>query len=186
MEVTIGDLDIDVVDRSLVLHQIRHTAAAIHTEGKIKKHNTGIYVQDVPIDQKTGFADFDHKNNDYFKIDFLNFSVLGNFISNKQLETLVHIEPNWDLLRDKEFVEGTTHIHRWYDLLQKMPVTSVDELAMFLAVIRPAAEHLRYKKWEDIEKVVWDDKSQKYSFKKSHAYGYALTIVALMNLRSGL
>jgi hypothetical protein len=184
--ILIGDVDIDVVDRNKVLSELKHIPATRFENGKKLKHNTGIYVQDVPIDHETGHASFDHKSNDdATKIDIINFSVLGVFVSNHQIEKLINIEPDWSLLKDREFVESTTHIHKWFDLVKKKNINSVDKLAMFLGIIRPGKEKLRNKSWEDIEKDIWVNHSDGYFFKKSHAYGYALTIVALMNIKSG-
>jgi hypothetical protein len=184
--ILIGDVDIDVVDRNKVLSELKHIPATRFENEKKLKHNTGIYVQDVPIDFETGNASFDHKTNeDATKIDIINFSVLGVFVSNDQIEKLINIEPDWSLLKDREFVENTTHIHKWFDLVKKKNINSVDKLAMFLGIIRPGKEKLRHKSWEEIEKDVWVNHHDGYFFKKSHAYGYALTIVALMNIKSG-
>ena len=184
--ILIGDVDIDVIDRNKILSELKHIPATrFENENKLK-HNTGIYVQDVPVDYETGNASFDHKSNhDATKIDLINFSVLGSFVSNEQIEKLISIEPDWSLLKDKDFVESTTHIHKWYDLIKRKNVDSVDKLAMFLGIIRPGKEKIRNKSWEEIEKDVWVNHNNGYFFKKSHAYGYALTVVALMNLKSG-
>lgn len=184
--ILIGDVDIDVVDRNKVLLELKHVPATRIEKNQHIKHNTGIYVQNVPINYLTGNASFDHKENEHVtKIDIINFSVLGSFVSNEQIETLINIEPDWSLLKDKTFVENTTHIHKWYDMIKKKNIDSVDKLAMFLAIIRPGKEKLRNKTWEEIEKEVWINRHDGYFFKKSHAYGYALTIVALMNIKSG-
>lgn len=186
-QISIGDIDIDVQNRDKILNEIYHIPAT-RIENEVTKHNTGVYVQDIPYNPLTGYADFDYRDEDYkscTKIDFIRFSTLDNFISNKQLCNLIDIDPDWTLLKDKEFVEGTTHIHKWYELIKNMNINSVDKLAMFLGIIRPGKEYLRNKNWKEIEEKVWSNEGEGYSFKKSHAYGYALTIVALMNLKRG-
>lgn len=184
--IKIGDIDIDVVDRDVVLQELKHIPAIRLENDIIKKHNTGVYVQDIEFDPSTGYAIFDHKEkNDLIKVDFLNFNALKKFISNDQLEKLSNMDPDWTLLQDKDFVEDTIHIHNWFDNLKDMNVDSVDKLAMFLGIIRPGKEYLRGKPWNVIERSVWNSDNSKYSFKKSHAYSYALTIVALMNLKMG-
>jgi hypothetical protein len=184
--ILIGDVDIDVYDRTKVLLELKHIPATRFENKKKLKHNTGIYVQDVPIDYETGNASFDHKSNvNATKIDIINFSALGSFVSNDQITKLINIEPDWNLLKNKEFVESTTHIHKWYDLIKRKNVNSVNKLAMFLGIIRPGKEKLRNMSWEQIEKDVWKNHGDGYIFKKSHAYGYALTIVAIMNIKSG-
>jgi hypothetical protein len=184
--IIIGDVDIDVVDRNKVLSKLKHIPATRFEKENKLKHNTGIYVQDVPVDYETGNASFDHKTNEQAtKIDIINFSPLEKFVSNDQLTKLINIEPDWSLLKNKEFVESTTHIHKWYNLLRSKNVNSIEKLAMFLGIIRPGKENIRNKSWDTIEKEIWVNHGDGYFFKKSHAYGYALTIVALMNLKSG-
>lgn len=188
-QLTIGDIDLDVINRDDILSNLPHVVAARKTkDGVLVKHNTGIYPIDLPADSKTRLCLFDYKSEEiknYPKIDFIHYSAINVFLSNKHITHLLNIEPNWSLLLNKEFVEELTQIHNHYDLLSKMNVDSVDKLAMFLGIIRPGKEYLRYKNWNFIEKNVWKDENNGYSFKKSHAYGYALTIVALMNLKSG-
>ena len=183
MKVELGDVDIDVPDREKVLNLIDHIVAMRIDKGKKVKHNTGVYVQNIEQDIETGLSLIDHENEIAQKVDILNFSPLERFRSNEQLQHLISIEPDWGLLKNKEFVQKTTHIHKWFDMISKMNIDSVEKLAMFLAIIRPSKEYLRNKSWDYIEKNVWKDEGKGYTFKKSHAFGYALTIVAYMNLR---
>lgn len=183
--IELGDIDIDVVNREKVLMEIEYINAKLPNGSK---HNTGIYVQNLPIEYPSGYASFDHKNPppDTHKIDILNFSILENFLQNDHLEKLANIPPNWELLKDKDFVESAPHIKNWYWLIKDKDVNSVERLAMFLGLIRPGKEHLRKLSWENIEDQIWvESPDDTYFFKKSHAYGYALTIVAWMNLKSG-
>lgn len=173
-QIHLGDIDIDVADRDVILRELPHTCVNL----KGKKHNTSICVHDIPFDPETGLSEPE------YKIDIINYGVLKKFLSNDQLTKLIELEPDWELLKDREFVEQTTHIHRWYDLIKTKNINSVDRMAMFLGIIRPGKEHLKNSNWDRIEKEVWLP-TEKYNFKKSHAYGYALTIVALMNLYSG-
>jgi hypothetical protein len=53
---------------------------------------------------------------------------------------------------------------------------------MALAVIRPGKSHLKNKSWPEIEKEVWEPNPDGYTFKRSHAHAYSLTIVVQMNL----
>lgn len=181
MKVEIGDIDLDVINRNDILNELPHVIVSRNENGIIKKHNTGVYVQNVPYDPLTNLSIDDYKSEKYIKIDFLHFNVLSRFHSNNQINNLLEIEPNWELLKDKEFVENCIHIHKWYDLIKNMNVNSVDKLAMFLGIIRPGKEYLRNKNWETIENNVWKEEKHGYLFKKSHAYGYALTIILYMN-----
>lgn len=182
MPIFLGDVDIDVPNRDKILEIIEYTPAMRIENGVKKKHNTGIYVQDVDVDYETGFAKDTFDDSNFQKIDIINFSPLERFRSNQQIEQLIDINPNWDLLKNRNFVENTTHIHKWFDTISRKNIDSIEKLAMFLAIIRPSKEYLRNKSWDYIKKNVWKDEGKGYHFKKSHAFGYALTIVAYMNV----
>lgn len=186
--VRIGDIDLDVINRDSILETLPHVCASRYENDQLIKHNTGIYPVDIPADETTRLSLSDYKSPEmkkYPKIDFIHYSVLSDFLSNKHLETLMNLEPDWELLKNPEFVSQLTQVHKWGELLRRKNVNSVDKLAMFLGIIRPGKEYLKNKSWEEIEKHVWNDEQNGYVFKKSHAYGYALTIVAIMNLKSG-
>ena len=73
-----ADIDIDVPDRSAVLKLIEHTAARQLHQGQVRRHNSGIYVTDIPQDIPNGCAAIDYESAEqrgYFKIDLLNMSV---------------------------------------------------------------------------------------------------------------
>ncbi len=182
----IGDIDIDTNDRKKILDIINHTPASIIKNNKIDKHNTGIYVQKVPVDLISGLCSLDYNTAEdlgYFKIDVLNSSAYKDIKDENHLNYILSKDPNWDLLDHKEIVENLYHIKDHFDIIQKTKPRSVEQLAMVLAMIRPAKRHLVGKSWDIIEKDVWV-KSEKdvYAFKKSHATGYALLIVMQMNL----
>lgn len=177
------DIDIDFADREQVLRFIDHTAAMIK-DTKEKKHNTGVYFHNVPINPFTGLATLDHKQGEsqgWFKIDLLNVGIYSDFISNDEIDQLLTLEPNWALLEHKEIIEQLFHIHSHSEIVIKMKPTNIEQLAMVLAVIRPGKRHLIGKSWKEIEKEVWTKTDDSYSFKKSHAIGYAMAIVLQMN-----
>ena len=60
--------------------------------------------------------------------------------------------------------------------------TSVEQLAMILAIIRPGKKYLVGKSWDEIAKEVWEKPTEGYYFKHSHAVAYAVAIVVQMNL----
>ena len=69
-----ADVDIDFADREQILDLIKHIPA--RQQGR--KHNSGVYVTDIPIDPINGCATLDYKEaeeREYFKIDFLNVNV---------------------------------------------------------------------------------------------------------------
>jgi hypothetical protein len=45
-----ADIDIDVPDRSRILELIQHTPARQIVDGKVRRHNSGIYITDIPRD----------------------------------------------------------------------------------------------------------------------------------------
>ena len=140
------DVDIDVFDRDVLLKNLQHTVARIEKDNEFTKHNTGVYFQPIPRDPLTNIATIDHKvANDlgYFKIDFLNNSVYKGVRDESHLQELANAEPQWELLKHKEIVEKLVHIHNYADLVARSAPTSVQQLAMILAIIRPAKAHLR-------------------------------------------
>lgn len=179
------DVDIDVFDRDKLLQNLKYITARINREDGYVKHNTGVYFQKIPYDPLTNIATIDHKDaNDigYMKIDFLNNSVYKGVRNEEHLQKLIDQEPQWDLLQHKDIVAKLTHIGNYADLVKRLAPTSIPQLAMILAIIRPAKAHLRKKKWEEIEKDVWVKPSEGYYFKKSHSFAFALSIVVQLNL----
>lgn len=179
------DVDIDVFDRDILLENLKHVSARIKREDGYVKHNTGVYFQRIPYDPLTNIATIDHKDaNDigYMKIDFLNNSVYKGVRDEDHLNTLVAATPQWDLLEHADIVAQLTHIGDYSDLVGRLLPTSIPQLAMILAIIRPAKAHLRSKSWAEIEKEVWIKPKEGYYFKKSHAHAFALSIIVQLNL----
>lgn len=183
-----GDIDIDVQDRDLVLDLIRHVPASIIKGDTIDRHNTGIYVQDIPVDPITGLCSLNYEQAEelgYVKLDILNMNSYANVRDEEHLKKLIAMEPMWDMLQEKEIVETLPHIHAHFDIVKKMNPRSIPQLAMVLAVIRPGKRKLLGKSWTEIEKNVWvKDPTEKFSFKKSHSVAYAMLIAVQMNLLS--
>ena len=99
----------------------------------------------------------------------------------KHLDKLLNTEPLWELFGHKEVVEKLFHINNHYDIVKQYQPTSVEQLAMILAMIRPGKRYLVGNNWEIIEKEVWT-KTEDYFFKRSHAIGYATAICVQLNL----
>ena len=53
-----ADIDIDFADREHVLKLIQHTPAR---QSNGRKHNSGIYVTDIPLDPTTGCSAIDYE-----------------------------------------------------------------------------------------------------------------------------
>lgn len=180
------DIDIDFVDRAPALSLIKHIQASRIDNQQLVKHNTGIYMQEVPYDPLSNLCAVPYEQAEeqgLFKIDFLNTSVYKGVTDENHLLALMDIEPIWSLLEDNSFTDLLFHVNGHGEILRKMKPCSVPELAAVLAMIRPAKRHLIGKSWNDVLKEVWVKPSTNdYYFKKSHATAYAMAIVVQMNL----
>ena len=180
------DIDIDFANRTHALDKLKHVTAAIDDNGTFKKHNTGVYCTSVPYNPLTGISTIDYKQAEdrgYFKIDFLNVSVYEKVKDRQHLKTLMEAEPLWDLLLQDDFTDLLFHVNGHGSLLKQMKPSSIEELAMCLALIRPAKRHLTGKTWTEIGETIWTKpENGEYYFKKAHAVAYAQVVVVQMNL----
>ena len=182
------DIDIDFADRTIALDKFQHVPASRWEDGTFKKHNTGVYCTSIPYDSITSVASLDYETAEkrgYFKIDFLNVNVYKDIATEKELTELLEIEPLWDLLGEKDFCDLIFHVNSYHDLIQRTNPASIEQLAMFLALIRPGKKHLINKVekegWDSVKDEIWVKTDDSYSFKKSHAIAYAHAIVVQMN-----
>jgi len=182
------DIDIDFFDRDIALKLLKHIPASRIDNDEIKKHNTGVYLHQVPTDPLTGLASLDYDDAEkrgYFKVDFLNVSIYKDIKSEEEILNLLKIEPLWDLLEQKEFCDLIFHVNGYHDLVARLKPRSIEQLAMFLAILRPGKKHLvptcETKGWDSIKDEIWEKTDDSYSFKKSHAVAYAHAIVVQMN-----
>lgn len=119
----------------------------------------------------------------YQKLDLLNVNLYKGVNSIQHLEELMSKEPLWDLLEQDEFTDLLFHVNGHGTILRKMQPKSIEELAMVLAMIRPAKRHLIGQDWSDVKKEVWlKPEGDEYYFKKAHAIAYAMAITVQMNL----
>ena len=177
------DIDIDFADREQILSMIDHRVAKLDTN---KKHNTGIYVTEIPHNPVDNLSTINYKDAEdrgYFKLDFLNVSIYKDIKDETHLQTLMERKPIWELLEHKDFVDQVFHLAGHEELLRQLKPTSVEQLAATLAIIRPAKRYLANKPWSTIMKEVWiKPKDGEYYFKKAHAVAYAVGVVVHMNL----
>jgi len=181
------DIDIDFADRNQILQLIQSTAARQTTQGEVRRHNSGVYVTDIPWDPVNQCAAIDYheaEQRGYFKLDLLNMSVYQSIRDAAHYDQLLATAPPWTRLQEPGFVERVVHIGNHWDLLQRMPepVDSIPRMAMFLSLIRPGKRHLVGRTWQDIAATVWDNAADGYSFKKAHAVSYAVLVTLHMNL----
>ena len=180
------DIDIDFLDRDQALKLFKYIGASRADNGRLVKHNTGIYMHEVPVNATTGLCAIPYdiaEEKEYFKIDFLNVSIYKGIKNEDHLVQLMEATPLWDLLLDDSFTSLLFHVNGHGSILREMKPTSVEQLAAILAMIRPAKRHLIGKDWITVMREVWiKPKNDEYFFKKSHATAYALAVVVQMNL----
>lgn len=181
-----SDIDIDTGDRDKILQHLVHIPAAMREVKPIRKHPTGIYITEVPYDPVNDMCALDYKEAEdrgYFKLDVLNVNVYNQVRDEFHLIELMR-EPNWNRLKDRDFVEKLIHVNNQFDTILQMPepINSIPRLAMFLAIIRPGKKHLIGKTFKEISNTVWHKTQNGYVFKKSHAVAYAQLVVVHMNL----
>jgi hypothetical protein len=181
-----SDIDIDFADRQQVLDLLNVTPASIIRDGKLTRHNTGVYATDIPVDPFSGSASLDYQaaeDRGYMKLDLLNVHVYKQVKNEEHLVKLMQT-PDWAKLYDSSICAQLIHINNHYDTLLKMPepVDTIPRLAMFLAVIRPGKRHLIGRTWKEVAATVWDRVEGEYAFKKSHSVAYSQLVVVNLNL----
>jgi DNA polymerase III alpha subunit len=180
------DIDIDFNDRDNALVLFKHIKASRLDNGKLVKHNTGVYMHEVPVDAVSGLSAIEYtqaEEQGYFKIDFLNVGLYKGVRDESHLIQLMNTEPLWDLLEQDEFNNLLFHVNGHGSILREMKPCSIEQLAAVLAMIRPAKRHLIGKSWDEVIADVWSKpKNNEYYFKKSHATAYAVAVVVQMNL----
>ena len=181
-----ADIDIDVPDRTAVLKLIQHTAARQLHQGQVRKHNSGIYVTDIPQDIPNGCAAIDYESAEqrgYFKIDLLNMSVYQLIRDPAHYAEMLAAAPPWPRLwTDTAWTSQLVHVGNYTDLMMSMRPDSIPRMAAFISVIRPGKAHLQNRPWTEVFAEVWNgDDSRGYTFKKSHAVSYAALVALHMN-----
>lgn len=181
-----ADIDIDFADRETVLKLIQHVPAR---QSNGRKHNSGVYVTDIPQDPVVGCAALDYETAEsrgYFKLDFLNMSVYQLVRDSTHYEAMLTATPTWSRLwTDSAWAAQLAHVGNYTDLLRHMKPDSIPRMAAFISIIRPGKAHLQLKPWDQVFASVWDgDDSQGYTFKKAHAISYAALVALHMNLTS--
>ena len=180
------DIDIDFLDREQALALFKHVRASRIDDNKLVKHNTGVYLHEVPVNAVENlcavpYDEAEEKN--YFKIDFLNVGIYKGVRDEAHLVQLMETEPLWDLLQDEEFIQNLFHVNGHGSILRQSKPESIEQLAAVLAMIRPAKRYLIGKDWTTIMTEVWTKpENDEYFFKKSHATAYAVAVVVQMNL----
>ena len=186
-----ADIDIDLADRDQLLQLIDATSARQLQQGQVRRHNSGVYVTDIPYDPVNECAAIDYETAEqlgYFKIDLLNMSVYQLIKSPEHYEQLLAKEPDWSRLwTDADWARQLVHVGNYTDLLQSMKPDSIPRMAAFISIIRPGKAHLQNQPWAEVFETVWDgDDSRGFVFKHAHAIGYAALVALHMNLLNQL
>ena len=182
-----ADIDIDFANRDSVLKLIQYTPARQVVQGKVRRHNSGVYVTDIPYDPVNECSALEYEQAEhrgYFKIDFLNMSVYQLVKDPAHYEAMLIAEPPWEKLwKDTAWASQLAHVGNYTDLLKNMRPSSIPQMAAFISIIRPGKAHLQNQPWKVVFDSVWDgDDSKGYTFKKSHSLSYAMLVKLHMNL----
>lgn len=186
-----ADIDIDLANRDQLLALIQTTAARQSTQGQIRRHNSGVYVTDIPRDPVNACAAIDYETAadlGYFKIDLLNMTVYQLVQDPAHYDTMLELEPPWSRLwTDPTWAQQLVHVGNYVQLLADMRPDSIPRMAAFISIIRPGKAHLQNQPWETVFASVWDgDASHGFVFKQSHAIGYATLVALHMNLLNSI
>ena len=182
-----ADIDIDLANREDILQLIQHVPARQEHNGEPRRHNSGVYVTDIPRDPVHGCAAIsyeDAESRGYFKIDFLNMSVYQLIRDPVHYQEMLDRVPPWHRLwEDPAWASQLVHVGNYTHLLAAMRPDSIPRMAAFISVIRPGKAHLQNQPWDQIFASVWDgDDSRGFVFKKSHALSYSMLVLLHMNL----
>jgi len=184
-----ADIDIDFADRDSILKLIDTTPARQFHQGQVRRHNSGVYVTDIPYDPVNTCAAIDYETAEqlgYFKIDFLNMSVYQLIKNPEHYKEMLDKEPPWSRLwTDADWTKQLVHVGNYAELLAAMKPDSIPRMAAFISIIRPGKAHLQNRPWAEVFESVWDgDDSRGFVFKHAHAIGYAALLALHMNLLS--
>ena len=96
-----ADIDLDLADRNILLNLINAVPARQIVQGQVRKHNSGVYITDIPYDPINECAAIDYEvaeERGYFKIDLLNMSVYQLINSLEHYREMLIKDPPWERL----------------------------------------------------------------------------------------
>lgn len=167
------DIDIDVSNRRAVLEIIPHADGGLINDGKISRHPSAIYLQNVPIDPISGLS---FAEDPFNKIDILASSVYEGIRDRKHIKDLLSRDMPWEVFESIDFVKKLTQIGNHAQLVVEKAPKSIEDLAILLALIRPNKAYLKNLSWTMIRSNIWKKEKNGYGFKKSHAFAYAMVV----------
>lgn len=186
------DLDLSADGIKKLKAKIKHIPASKITDKGLLEHNCGIYPMNIPTDPLTGLSAIDYekaeKDYGFVKIDLLHNQMYDRFGSESEIDALLEKPVDWRKLHNESVVKTLPHIGGYFSTLVSLPqISSVEQLAMFLALIRPAKKYLmdtvKKNGWDAVKDKIWikeENGEQSFQFKKAHAIAYALGITLLI------
>lgn len=186
--IDLPDIDIDVKDRAHALEGHPCVPCSLYQDGELKKHPTGVCYQAVKTDPVTGAMSYPSGGKGigdvasslgYYKIDVLHSHAYDAVRDRSHLLSLLE-EVDWSLFTKREMVEQVQQLGGHFDLVDAYEPKCIDHLACLVAVIRPGKRKLIGQPMSVLREKVWDADKDGYTFKKSHAYAYAIAIVVQM------
>lgn len=164
--------------------------AAVLKGDQLAPHPCGVHPQAIAVDPLTKLAAIPYDKAEalgYAKVDFLHLWVYDHVRSREELDALLEREPPWELLLVPAVQATLFQLAKHGDLLSTVRPRSLEELADCLALIRPGKRQLLklyLAQREATRKALYAPGKDGYSFKRSHAFAYALVIVLQLNLLS--
>ena len=164
---------------------------AIYNEDteRLQPHPSGIIIEDVPVDPVSGLSCLHYTECDLlglYKVDLLTNNSYNIFKDQAELDEYREMEPDFSLLMIEAICTKLPHIGNHFDMVKELKPSSISELADVLALMRPGKMHLieDYANPQKRSLVIgnlYRASTTGMYFKKSHAVGYALMIVTVMN-----
>lgn len=188
------DVDIDVKERTHALSGHKFVQASLLQGEVLKKHPSGVYFQNVPVDPVTGYCSIPNGTEaadlatelGFFKLDLIPSHAYDNIKNPAHLEELLQRPTPWEKFLDKEVLRQLQQLGRHYEIVTRYPPKSIEDLSCLIAIIRPGKKHLIGQDWEFIRSKIWEPDESGYYYKKSHAVAFAISMTvqlkALMEL----
>lgn len=184
------DVDIDVADRARALEGFTFTPASQIADGRLKKHNTGVYFQNVPYDPVQGVCALPSGKNGgelasvfgFAKVDILPNHAYEGVRNPDHLREILSRPVPWEKFDDEVIVKQLQQINAHFTLVEGYQPRSIEDLACVIALIRPGKRHLVGQDMETVKSEVWKKVEGGYTFKKSHAIAFAMMIVVQLQV----
>lgn len=184
MSTDLPDIDIDVADRAHALSGLSYVKGSMLQDQELRKHPTGIFFQNMPVDPVTGLAVFPSgkKSDDmaeqmgFYKVDIIPNTAYQYVRDPEHLQKLLDQPTDWSLFTREDVVKQLQHINSHFDIIDAYEPSSIEDLACLIAIIRPGKKHLIGLGWDEVHSQIWLRDDTQYTFKKSHAVAFAMMI----------